>query len=486
MTRAILLIDDDRSMCTVLESELGQRGFQVTSVPTPVEALSSFERDDFGLIITDVNLVGMSGVELCKQLVARREDIPVIVITGCANMETAVAAIRAGAYDFVTKPCDMDELALTIDRALRHRALREEVKRLRQAVDGTRRFNGILGTSAAVTKMCELIARVADTETTVLITGESGTGKELVAKALHAKSGRKDGPFIAINCAAMPENLLESELFGHVKGAFTDARNARPGLFIKGSKGTLFLDEIGEMPPGMQAKLLRALQERTVRPVGGEQEQPFDARIIAATNRDLETEVEEKRFREDLFYRINVVRVHVPPLRSRGSDILLLAQHFLERYATQSRRPVLGMMSTTADKLISYPWPGNVRELQNCIERAVALAQFEQIGVDDLPEKIRDYKTATIAVESNDPAELLTMDEVERRYIVKVLEAVGGNKTLAAQVLGFDRRTLYRKLDRVRESYGGLDKTGRERDHRPPSSGKMAIARPQGDHVSKG
>jgi two-component system response regulator HydG len=486
MTRAILLIDDDRSMCTVLESELRQRGFQVTSVPTPVEALASFERDDFGLIITDVNLVGMSGVELCKQLVARREDIPVIVITGCANMETAVAAIRAGAYDFVTKPCDMDELALTIDRALRHRALREEVKRLRQAVDGTRRFNGILGTSAAVTKMCELVARVADTETTVLITGESGTGKELVAKALHAKSGRRDGPFVAINCAAMPENLLESELFGHVKGAFTDARNARPGLFIKGSKGTLFLDEIGEMPPGMQAKLLRALQERTVRPVGGEQEQPFDARIIAATNRDLETEVEEKRFREDLFYRINVVRVHVPPLRSRGSDILLLAQHFLERYAAQSRRPVLGMMSATADKLISYPWPGNVRELQNCIERAVALAQFEQIGVDDLPEKIRDYKTATIAVESNDPAELLTMDEVERRYIVKVLEAVGGNKTLAAQVLGFDRRTLYRKLDRVRESYGGLEKSVRERDHRPPSSGKMAIARPQGDHVSKG
>jgi len=291
MTRAILLIDDDRSMCTVLESELRQRGFQVTSVPTPVEALASFERDDFGLIITDVNLVGMSGVELCKQLVARREDIPVIVITGCANMETAVAAIRAGAYDFVTKPCDMDELALTIDRALRHRALREEVKRLRQAVDGTRRFNGILGTSAAVTKMCELVARVADTETTVLITGESGTGKELVAKALHAKSGRRDGPFVAINCAAMPENLLESELFGHVKGAFTDARNARPGLFIKGSKGTLFLDEIGEMPPGMQAKLLRALQERTVRPVGGEQEQPFDARIIAATNRDLTKEV---------------------------------------------------------------------------------------------------------------------------------------------------------------------------------------------------
>jgi two-component system response regulator HydG len=315
-------------------------------------------------------------------------------------------------------------------------------------------------------KMCELVSRVADTETTVLVTGESGTGKELVARALHAKSARKDGAFVAINCAAMPENLLESELFGHVKGAFTDARNARPGLFVKASGGTILLDEIGEMPPGMQAKLLRALQERTARPVGGDQEIPFDARIIAATNRDLETEVEEKRFREDLFYRINVVRVHVPPLRARGSDILLLAQLFLERYAAQSRRAVAGMSSAAADKLLSYPWPGNVRELQNCIERAVALSQFDQIGVDDLPEKIKDHKMARINIESNDPAELLPMEEVERRYIVKVLEAVGGNKTLAAQVLGFDRRTLYRKLGRVREP--GV------RDGRIPSSDRLA------------
>jgi two-component system response regulator AtoC len=264
--------------------------------------------------------------------------------------------------------------------------------------------------------------------------------------------------------------LLESELFGHVKGAFTDARTARPGLFIRASKGTLLLDEIGEMPAGMQAKLLRALQERTVRPVGGDQEQPFDARIVAATNRDLETEVEEKRFREDLFYRINVVRIHVPPLRSRGSDVLLLAQHFLERYAAQGHRPVVGMTSAAADRLLSYPWPGNVRELQNCIERAVALAQFDQVGVDDLPEKIRDHKTARISIESNDPAELLSMDEVERRYILKVLDAVGGNKTLAAQVLGFDRRTLYRKLDRVRDPAAARE--------RPPSSGRMPVATP--------
>jgi two-component system response regulator HydG len=255
-----------------------------------------------------------------------------------------------------------------------------------------------------------------------------------------------------------------------VKGAFTDARNSRPGLFVKASKGTLFLDEIGEMPAGMQAKLLRALQERTARPVGGDQELPFDTRIIAATNRDLETEVEEKRFREDLFYRINVVRVHVPPLRARGSDILMLAQRFLERYAAQSRRPVVGMTSAAADKLLTYPWPG-MSELQNCIERAVALAQFEQIGIDDLPEKIRDYKTARISIESNDPSELLPMDEVERRYILKVLESVGGNKTLAAQVLGFDRRTLYRKLDRVRDSG--------PREPRPASSDRIPAAAAQ-------
>jgi DNA-binding NtrC family response regulator len=472
MDRRILIIDDDRSLCEVLESELRRREFEVTWVTDPHAAIALFEREDFGLAITDVNMAGMNGVELCKQLVGRREDMPVIVITAYANMETAIAAIRAGAYDFVTKPFDMDELALTIERAIRHRVLREEVKRLRKEVDSTQRFEEILGTSSAMLKMCELVTRVADTETTVLITGESGTGKELVAKALHTKGGRRDGPFVAINCAAMPENLLESELFGHVKGAFTDARTARPGLFIRASKGTLFLDEIGEMPAGMQAKLLRALQERTVRPVGGDQEQPFDTRILAATNRDLETEVEEKRFREDLFYRINVVRTHVPPLRARGGDILLLAQHFLERYANQSRRAVLGMTSAAADKLLQYPWPGNVRELQNCIERAVALAQFDQIGVDDLPEKIRDYKTVRINIESNDPAELLPMEEVERRYILKVLEAVGGNKTLAAQVLGFDRRTLYRKLERARdpvsrERSGG--KTGGEESTRTPS-----------------
>jgi two-component system response regulator HydG len=451
LERRILIIDDDRSMCDVLEAELRKRGFETTTTTSPEEGLRRLVEDDFDLVLTDINMHGMSGVEVCRQIVESREDVPVVVMTAYGSMEAAIATIRAGAYDFVTKPFETDDMALTIERALKHRALREEVKRLRRVVVDQQRFDDILGTSPAMKKMYDLVARVAETDTTVLITGESGTGKELVAKAIHLRSVRREGPFVAINCAAMPESLLESELFGHVKGAFTDARTARPGLFIKASRGTLFLDEIGEMPAGMQAKLLRALQERTVRPVGGDQEQPFDARMIAATNRDLETEVEEKRFREDLFYRINVVRIHVPPLRARGSDILLLAQHFLQRYQTGPTQRVVGIKSTAADKLLSYPWPGNVRELQNCIERAVALAQFDQVGVDDLPERVREFKSSRIAIESSDPTELLPMEEVERRYILRVLEAVGGNKTLAAQVLGFDRRTLYRKLERCRD-----------------------------------
>lgn len=444
----ILIIDDDRSMCEILESALKRRDFEVAWRTNPEEGLRVLAEQDFDVVVTDLNMQGMSGVDLCRQIAENREDIPVVVMTAFGSMETAVAAIRAGAYDFVTKPFEMDDIALTLERALRHRALREEVKRLRRAVDDSRKFDDIIGQSSAMEKAYDLLDRVADSDTTVLITGESGTGKELVARALHKRSPRSRGPFVAINCAAMPETLLESELFGHTRGAFTDARQARPGLFVKAQGGTLFLDEIGEMPMGMQAKLLRALQERTVRPVGGDVEVPFDARLVAATNRDLETEVEEKRFREDLFYRINVVRINVPPLRSRGSDVLLLAQSFIERYSTAGRSKVKGMSSGAADKLLSYPWPGNVRELQNCIERAVALARYDQIGVDDLPEKIRDFKSSRVIVETEDPSELLPMDEVERRYILRVLEAVGGNKTMAAQVLGFDRRTLYRKLER--------------------------------------
>jgi two-component system response regulator HydG len=307
-----------------------------------------------------------------------------------------------------------------------------------------------------------VVARVADTEATVLITGESGTGKELVAKALHARSARANGPFVAINCAAMPESLLESELFGHVKGAFTDARGTRPGLLVRAAGGTLFLDEVAEMALGMQAKLLRALQERTLRPVGGDAEVPFDVRIIAATNRDLEAEVEQRRFREDLFYRINVVHIQVPPLRDRDNDVLLLAQSFLDRCQPAGRARVVGLTSAAADRLACYPWPGNVRELQNCIDRAVALARFDHVGVEDLPERIGNFRPARISIENTDPSKFLPMDEVERRYIGQVLDALRGNKASAARVLGMDRRTLYRKLDRWRDERAPTNGTSRE------------------------
>jgi two-component system response regulator HydG len=291
-----------------------------------------------------------------------------------------------------------------------------------------------------------LVEQVGPSRASVLITGESGTGKELIAEAIHAASPRAGKPFIRLHCAALAESLLESELFGHMKGAFTDARSSRPGLLVKATGGTLVLDEVGEMPLGMQAKLLRALQERTVRPVGGDSEVPFDARIIAATNRDLDAEVEQRRFREDLYYRINVVQVQVPPLRERENDVLLLAQSFLHR--CEAKR-VIGLTSAAAERLACYPWPGNVRELQNCIERAVAFAQFDHVGVDDLPERIGKFKAPRVGLDAGcTPSTIVPIEEVERRYVEQVLEALGGNKASAARALGMDRRTLYRKLER--------------------------------------
>ncbi len=445
----VLAVDDDAEMCEMIVTALKPRGITVTTATSAERALALLRDCDYDVVATDLNMKGMSGIELCRAIVANREDIPVVVITAFGSMEAAVEAIRAGAYDFVTKPFDFDAFVLALGRAAQHKALRQELKRLREVVKDRAEVGDILGKSPPMQKVYDLITRLRDTDATVLITGESGTGKELVARSLHQNGLRKDGPFVAVNCAAMPEPLLESELFGHVRGAFTDAKAARTGLFLKATGGTLFLDEIGEMPPGMQAKLLRALQERQVRPVGSDNEVSFDTRIVTATNRDLEGEVEENRFRQDLYYRINVVRIAVPPLRARGSDILLLAQHYLERFSQGSPRRIIGIAKGAADKLMQYRWPGNVRELQNCMERAVALARFDHIVEDDLPEKIRDFKASRVVVESDDPADLPSLDELERRYILRVLETVSGNKTLAAQTLGVDRRTLYRKLARI-------------------------------------
>lgn len=445
--RRVLVVEDDTSAADLLIDGLTAEGFEVSACSTAEQALQRLDTEDLGVVLTDLNLGQMTGVELCERIVSARSDVPVIVMTAFGSMETAVAALRAGAYDFVTKPFDLEAVAMGLARALDHYALRQEVRRLRSAASGARGFGGLSGSSAAMANVFELLTQIAASDSTVLILGESGTGKEVVAKALHTHSQRSAGPFVAVDCAAMPEALLESQLFGHVRGAFTDARQDRKGLLFAADGGTLFLDEIGEMPLGLQPKLLRALQERRVRPVGHTAEVPFNARIITATNRDLERAIEERRFREDLYYRLNVISVTLPPLRARGGDALLLAQEFIDKFAGMSGKSLKGLSAAAAERLLCYPFPGNVRELSNCVERAVALCQGDEIRLEDLPERIRQHESRHVLVGSNDPTDLVPLEEVERRYILEVLAAVGGNKSQAAKVLGVGRKTLYRRLE---------------------------------------
>jgi len=444
---AVFVVDDEREMVDLIALGLKKRGFQMLTFTSGAEALAAIPGHDVDVIITDLNMKGMSGLELCQKVALDRPDIPVIVLTAFGSFETAVGAIRAGAYDFVTKPVEIEALAIAVRRAAEHRSLRGELKRLHEVVANTRGRGDLIGASPAMQQVYQLIDQVSTTDATVLITGESGTGKEVVARAIHDKSKRKDGPFVALNCAAVPEALLESELFGHAKGAFTDAQKSRQGLFQQASGGTLFLDEVGDMALTTQPKLLRALQEKRVRPVGAESEVVTDVRLVTATNRDLEDMVEDKRFREDLYYRINVIHIPLPPLRARGGDVLLLAQHMLRHHAAVFEKKVVGLSAAAAERMLAYDWPGNVRELGNCIERAVALAHFEEIQVEDLPEKIRNQQTRrSNPMSGSDHPELMTLEEVERRHVLRVLEACEGNRTDAAKILDLDRKTLYRKL----------------------------------------
>jgi DNA-binding NtrC family response regulator len=455
MAGHVLIVDDDPDTCELLRVTLANHGHEVESHGDAGGALAALDNRRFDAVVTDVHMPGMSGIELCTRIRECHPDVPVIVMTGQANMQTAIEALRAGAHDFVTKPVDSQHLLHRLDKALRHAELETEVRRLQRVIHRAEPTT-MIGESPSIKRVQSMIERVADSDAPILVTGESGVGKELVARELHRCSAHAEGPFIPVNCAAVPAQLLESELFGHVRGAFTDARRSREGLFLQANGGTLFLDEIGELPLEMQPKLLRALQERKIRPVGGDELVPFSARIITATNRDLEGEVEEHRFREDLYYRVNVVNIHVPPLRSRGTDILLLAQHFLERIASRSDKPVKRLGANVAEKLLPYDWPGNVRELENCMERAVALARYEEVTVADLPDKISRYSRGEMVIASDDPSELPTLADLESRYIRRVLRAVKGNKTQAAQVLGLARRTLYRRLERL-EKEGDSD-----------------------------
>ncbi|MBL4849644.1 MAG: sigma-54-dependent Fis family transcriptional regulator [Planctomycetes bacterium] len=451
MRGRVLVVDDEPSMCELLAASLRAPGLEITTRTSAEGVLDEVGAGSYDVVLTDLRMKGISGIQLCNMIVQNYPQVPVIVMTAFGSLDTAVEAMRAGAYDFLAKPFKTDVVTLALQRALRQRRLEDEILQLRQRLERARPFEEILGESDAIQELCQVLERVARGRTSILICGETGTGKELVARAIHRRGPRSKRPFVAINCAAMPEALLESELFGHARGAFTDAKQAREGLFQRANGGTLFLDEIGDMPLGLQVKLLRILQERMVRPLGCDQETPVDVRLLAATHQDLEEGVKEGRFREDLLYRVNVIRLDVPPLRTRGNDVLLLAQHFAQHFAKRSEVPVRGFTSAVGRRLLEYDWPGNVRELSNCIERAVALTTHDELVVEDLPPKLRDYQAPQGPppgpANYSDSTDLVPLSQIERSYILRVLQAVGGNKARAARILGLDRKTLYRRLD---------------------------------------
>jgi DNA-binding NtrC family response regulator len=451
MKDRLLCVDDDSDTCELFGALLTQLGYKTELTTSPEQALELIEAQEFHVVITDLGMAKIDGLELCKKILAMRPGLPVIVVTGQGSIELAVRAMRAGAHDFIAKPVDPKLVELTVARAVRTRHLQLEVTRLREALTAAPGGSQIIGSSAGIRRVNDLIHRLAKSEASVLISGETGTGKELVARALHDQ-GAVSGPFIAINCAAVPANLLESELFGHARGAFTDAKAARRGLFLEAAHGTLFLDEIGEMPLDMQSKLLRVLQERVVRPVGSNTEHPVDARIVTATHRNLEDDIVERRFREDLFYRINVVGIAVPALRERGRDVLELASHFLQKCAQRNQQELRRLSTAAAELLLAYNWPGNVRQLENCMERAVALSEHETLSPEDLPERIRTYQREHFTVTAEHVEEIMPLEELERWYISRALELLNGNTAKAAQLLGVDRRTLSRRLEKLASS----------------------------------
>ncbi|MEC8412187.1 MAG: sigma-54 dependent transcriptional regulator [Planctomycetota bacterium] len=442
----LLVVDDQVSMTRWLCSDLQGRGFTTEASNSPEEIVDQLPQLNFDLVLTDVRMPRISGLELCREITARRPDIPVIVMTAFGDMEAAIEAMRAGAYDFITKPLEVDLLEIALQRAVDHRRLQMQLEKLEKQMQESSRAGVLVGESPIMLDLIGQIERAGPSGAAILITGESGTGKELVARALHDSSARKAKPFIAVNCAALPEALIESELFGHAKGAFTDARDARKGLFAQADGGTLFLDEIGDLPLNLQAKLLRVLEQQTIRPIGSDQEQAIDVRVLSATHQDLEAKVEREEFRQDLYYRLNVIEIEVPPLRARGNDVLLLAHTFLQQFAEKSGKAVVGIAEPAATKLLDYDWPGNVRELRNVLERAVTMTQYDRVIVDDLPARVQQFTRNEFVFGSEDPSNLVSLAELEQRYIVHVLQMVGNNRTRAARLLGLDRKTLYRKL----------------------------------------
>ena len=456
----ILVVEDDTALARLIVDELEAAGCTVTACGALNEARVWLEAHEPDLIVTDLRLPDGYGMELVAEVVtahAPQARPGIIVITAFGSVRQAVAALQAGADDFLTKPLDLDHFLICVERVLETRRLRDELHRFRSLNESEDVFHGIFGRSDAMRTLFGQIGVVARAQGPVLINGESGTGKELVAHAVHAESDRAHGPFLAVNCAGVPQDLMESEFFGHAAGAFTGARAARRGLLQQAHGGTLLLDEIGEMPLALQAKMLRALQDGSIRPVGQDTEEHVDVRIVAATHRDLRQRVADGAFREDLYYRLETFSLDVPPLRERADDVELLAQRFLERLATVQGRPVRGFDAAALARLRSYPFPGNVRELQNVVERAVAFCSGERVQVGDLPERLVQADEPALAppaaASQADEGGLLagsvlpTMDELQRRYVRLVLDEVDGNRRRAAALLGIGRRTLYRWLD---------------------------------------
>ncbi|MCB9493809.1 MAG: sigma-54-dependent Fis family transcriptional regulator [Desulfobacteraceae bacterium] len=442
---SILIVDDDNSHRTMLLTLIKGWGYIAESAPDGDIAVEMVKESAFDLILMDIKMIKMSGIEALGKIQEINPSIPVLIMTAYASVDTAVSAMKKGAYDYLTKPLDFDKLKITMTRAMEHISLKKENIALKENLGEIFNRNKIIGKSKAVKDVLQIIQNSAPTEATILITGESGTGKELAAGAIHYNSHRKNGPFIRVNCGAITETLIESELFGHEKGAFTGALRLKEGKFVQAQHGTIFLDEIGTMPMNMQTKLLRVLEDKKVVRVGGEKEIPLDVRVVAATNENLSSQVEDNKFREDLFYRLNVVNINLPPLRERDGDIPLLANFFLEASAKKNRKEISGFSPEAMAKLVRYSWPGNIRELANSVERAVILAKSDYIEKNDIITGEEYFKEKETIVYS-DEFKVEPLKEIEKKAIIQTLKSLDNNKSAAARELGITRKTLHKKI----------------------------------------
>jgi two-component system response regulator PilR (NtrC family) len=471
-TGDVLIVDDERSMREFLGIYLSREGYRIETAAGASEALATLKARSFDVVITDLRMPDGDGLSILTEAKRLHPDTEIIVVTAFSTTETAIAAMKAGAHDYLTKPFKIDEVSLVVERAMEKRRLSRENLALRDEIKGRYKLDRLLGKSPPMQRVFDILRKVASTRTSVLLVGESGTGKELAARALHELSPRTDRPFVAVNCGAIPETLLESELFGHVKGSFTGASNDKQGLFEAANNGTLLLDEVADLPVAMQVKLLRVLQERKVKPVGGISEREVDVRIVAATNRDLEAEVEKASFRQDLFYRLNVIQLRLPPLRERREDLPLLVDHFIRKFSAEHGRPVVRATPEVMSALMVYHFPGNVRELENMIERAVTLSTSDQLAIDAFPNLVglKGAMPSSNALDEFPPDGLdleRHLEDYERTILIKALEKSNGNRTEAARLLRVSFRSMRYRLSKL--GITGID-TSVELTEPPPTS----------------